>query len=76
MTPEIQSHFTANVVQTPIGTPAGQGSWGQSFLRCFNCRYLTHGANVLSDRLDSIRFSIDWFTALSITRPDLAVPQQ
>jgi hypothetical protein len=76
MSPEIQSQFTLNVVQTPIGTAAGEGNWGQSFIRCQNCRYLTNGASVLSDRLDSIRFSNEWFTASSANRPDLVVPQR
>jgi hypothetical protein len=43
--------FTLNVVQT--GMDPGMSGWGQSFIRCLNCRLLTRGADVISDRLDT-----------------------
>jgi hypothetical protein len=60
-TPEMLGDFTVHVVNTQA--IPGTTGWGQPFVRCQNCRAVTFGTDVITDRLDTIAFSERWWFA-------------
>jgi hypothetical protein len=62
-------------VQLPPGVANKNGvvTWGQPFVRCRNCRVLTLGADVFSDRLDTIAGTFNWYVRKLQNRDDLLI---